>query len=244
MKKHLITLLLLAFFVLCFSCVTTNKLIRNKLQSLGGREDISVVLCGNPFFGDKWKADTVLSHSGYFSYELEKLLESRISLINSSLPADTFLDTKKRAQVDILSFRPDIVFIMLGFVEANLMSISETTFRAHVKELFDILQENKTFTIVLTASGQREDISRNEMRTDRLNRFNEIILWEAGNHNFPVLDVAEYMERLRTTALEEYNSLFMDEYQYNEKGQKYIVDYILKRLRRAVKKDSDTTHHD
>ena len=68
--------------------------------------------------------------------------------------------------------------------------------------------------------------------------FNEIIIWEAGLHRFPLIDVAQYMENLRITGPDEYASMFQDEYFFNDKGQEYIASYVMKRIKKALDPDN------
>ncbi|HUT63032.1 MAG TPA: SGNH/GDSL hydrolase family protein [Anaerolineae bacterium] len=236
--KQLCTALFLVFFCVSLSCTLTNKFISEKLQSLEGKEEITVVLFGTAFSDERWLAETGLTYGKYLKQELETLLESRISMINSSVPNITFSSARTRIQEDVLSFRPDIVFLKLGTVDAVLTPIDKETFRINVKELLDIFQNNKIFVIMSTATGFRDFDPVYDIRLDRLKEFNEIIIWEAGLHRFPVIDVAQYMENLRITGPDEYASMFQDEYFFNDKGQEYIASYVMNRIKKAFKKST------
>jgi len=70
---------------------------------------------------------------------------------------------------------------------------------------------------------------------ERLKKYNEIILWEAGHHEFAVIDVGEYFERLRVSNFDEYYTLFLNELMLNQKGKEYVFDYVFDYIDKAYK---------
>lgn len=237
MKQHFITYFALFIFTVLLSCMTKQRLIREKFRSLNEKEHVSVVLLGNSLSGRRWLSETNSVQGNYLKEHLGELLgSSKISIINSSTPDDTFNSTKRRVQEDVLSYRPDIVILMIGLLDSYLPGLSDDTFRMQVKDLFDILHKHNTFVIVLTAVGFRDVMPGYDSRLDRLSQFNEIIIWEAGSHNFPVIDAGGYLDRLRIWNPKEYRSMFLDEFLLNEKGQEYIMEYVIKHLNKAYKK--------
>ncbi len=236
MKIRFMTCLALSFFIVFSSCMTRKRLIREKFRSLEGKEDVTVVIMGNSLYGIRWLSETNSVQGNFLKKELNDIIDSRISIINTSLPDDTVSSAKRRVQADILSYRPDIVLLMLGFMDANRAGLSKVTYREQLKELYGILKKHDVFVIVLTTTGLRDTNTAYDSRVERLAEFNEITIWEAGHHNFPVIDVATYMDRMRISANDKYRSMFGNDFILNDKGQEYIMAYVIKLIRKACKK--------
>ena len=124
---------------------------------------------------------------------------------------------------------------MLGALDSVLPGLTNDTFRGQVNEFMNILQEHKVFVFVMTPVGFRDFFPGFDSRVDRLEELNKIILWEAGLHRYPVIDVGEYMGRLRMNNAEKYRSMFSNEYQLNEMGQRYVLEYVVKHIKKAMK---------
>ena len=105
------------------------------------------------------------------------------------------------------------------------------------KLIESLLKEYETFVIVLTSPGVRDMKIGYDSDMDRLNEFNTLIIWEAGHHDFPVIDVGGYMKRLLESDPEEYRSMFRNEMILNDKGHNYIMTYVMKHLRKAYKRN-------
>jgi len=233
MRRYITACLFLSFLVLFFSSCAQRRLIRERFRNLEGKEEIVVVIIGNSFYETRWKAETDSYLRNYLKQELGRIFTGRLSIINSSRPDDTVHSLRLRVQADVLSYRPDLVFLMIGLFDSNTTAMSTTTYREQIKELFGVLKKHDVFVIVLSAVGFRDATSIYDSRMERLEEFNEVTVWEAGHHGFPVIDVAGYVERLRLTDTEEYQSLFKDNMRLNEKGQKFVIDYVVRNLNKA-----------
>jgi len=236
MRRYLTAYLAFSFFILSLCSCAQRRLIRDRFRNLEGKEEIVVILIGNSFYETRWKAETDSYLRNYLKRELGRIFSGRLSIINSSRPDDTVHSLRLRVQADVLSYRPDLVFLMIGLFDSNTTAMSTTTYREQIKELFGILRKHDIFVIVLSAVGFKDATSIYDSRMERLGEFNEVTAWEAGHHGFPVIDVAEYVERLRLTDTEEYQSLFKDNMRLNEKGQKFVIDYVMKNLNKAYRK--------
>ena len=225
-KKIYRVLFVCALCAVMLSC-SSKKLIRQRLDNLAGKEKITVVLVGNSFTGLAWLSDTNSGFTRSIKPELENVFSAKVSLINSSIFDDTFIAVTRRVQEDILSYRPDIVFIMLGWYDANFSGISIEAFRGHVQQLLDTLEAEGIFAVLLTAHGSRDVKSEYDSSVQRLKQFNEIVIWEAGHHNFPAIGVFERMERMRISSREEYRSLFFDSNTINDTGRTFVMKYVL-----------------
>lgn len=232
MRRITITLILLLFF----SCIPANELLREKFKILKTQKEVTIVLYGDSISCGWGISKTGTSYGDFLKPLFEEYLGARISMINSSKPDESFRSAKKRVQVDILAYRPDVVFIMLGAVDVNSLGSSSSSYRANVKEFFDILKKNKLFVIVLTTTGYRDFFPGIDIRFKRLDKFNENTLWEAGQNGLPVIDVASYMNRLRNIKPNKYRSMFVDEIHLNIEGQKYVAEYIFTKIKKKVEK--------
>jgi len=232
MRRITITLILLLFF----SCIPANELVREKFRILKSQEEVTIILYGDSISCGWGISKTGTSYGDFLKPLFEEYLDARISMINSSKQGESFRTAKKRVQEDIIAYRPDVVFIMLGAVDVNMLGSSSTSYRANVEEFFNILKENKLFVIVLTTTGYKHFFPGLDIRFDRLDEFNENTLWAAGHHGFPVIDVAGYMSRLRNLKPDKYRSMFIDEIHLNREGQKYVAEYIFKKIKKKVEK--------
>jgi len=234
--RRIFTVCLTVYVVLFVAgCMTKKGLIRDHFRNLEGKEHLTVVILGNAFFEPRWQADTNSFLRDYLKREFRDLTDAEVSIINSSLPEDTFADVRRRVDMDIISYRPDLVIMMLGLFDSNRLGLSETTFREQLKELYGILAEHDIFVVVLTTIGFRDAVMLVDDRISRLREFNEMIMWEAGHQGFPVIDIGNRIDHLRETNPDEYQSLFKDQILLNEKGYEYIFSYVMKQFRDAYR---------
>jgi hypothetical protein len=230
-------MLLLPIFFLCMlflSCLNEDYLkFQNKIKSLAGKKEITIVIFGNAISS----AENSVTGSTYASLlkpKLEKLLNTRISMINSSRPEETVEKATRRIQEDIQSFRPDVVFIMFGMVDSNLPELYEQVYEDIARKFFQILQKEDVFAVVLSSTGYRDWVSKSDDMPYRLQEFNDITMFQAGIAHLPVIDLAAYMDTLRKTKPDEYRSMFQDKVLLNEKGQMYVADFLCDQIRRAL----------
>ncbi|HDY87928.1 MAG TPA: SGNH/GDSL hydrolase family protein, partial [bacterium] len=141
-------------------------------------------------------------------------------------------------QEDILSFRPDITFIMLGIVDTFTTGLMLSTHRKNIDNFYSILKKDGVFVIILTSTGIRNIRDRNDPRAIRLQEFNDIVRDYARYYRYPVIDVARYMEKLMLSKPDEYRSLFSDSVMLNDKGKKYIAEYIYQRFSNILDKEN------
>jgi len=233
MKRHIVTAVLAAVLIMAAGCAARHDIIRRKLRALEGKEEVSVVLVGHAFFASRWMEATNSDQSRFLKRELGGLLGGTISIINTSEPADTVNKVRLRVQSDILSFRPDIVILNLGLFDSMLPAMTEETYRQQLRDLFGILKKNGLFVVVVSSTGYRDILDEYDTRVLRLKAFNEILLWEAGHHEFPVITVGEDFDRLRINNLERYRAMFSDEYLLSDTGRDYVVSEIIRHFKKA-----------
>lgn len=240
MKKSFFKLLILSSFVLFFSCLTTNSLLKEHFQSLRSKEEIVVVVFGDSISGSSVLSGVGASYGSFLKPMFGELFKSRISLINSSRPDESYRFAHRRIQADILSFRPDITFVMLGIVDAFTPRMLQSTHKANLDKFFSILKKSRTFVIVLTTTGLKDFMIKDDPRAQMLDGYNEIVRDYARYYHYPLIDVARYMENLRLSKADEYRSLFSGSFMFNEKGNKYIADYMFQRITKILGNNFDS----
>jgi len=223
------------FFVVClcgvfFSCVTRNAILREHLSSLRSKDEVVIVILGDSISGGGGISGTGSSYGSFLKPMLGNLFTSRISLINTSREDESYRFAHRRIQEDILSYRPDIAFVMLGIVDAFTPGLLLSTHINNVNNFYSILKDDGVFVIVLTTTWLRDVDSRNDSRYRRLNEFNDVIRDYARYYHYPVIDVAQHMEKLMLSKPDEYRSLFSDAVLLNNEGKKFIADYIYQRF--------------
>ena len=94
--------------------------------------------------------------------------------------------------------------------------------------------EEDVLAVVLSTTGYRDWGPGNEDLRFRLSEFNEITMVRAKTAHLPVIDLADHMEQLRRMKSDEYVSLFQDDIHLNEKGQRYIADFLHDTIKKAL----------
>jgi len=234
MKQYFGKLLVIVSTVIFLSCLTTSKILRQHFQSLKSKEEIVVVIFGDSISGGADLSTLGASYGSLLKPMLAELFKSRVSLLNTSRPNESYNLAHRRIQEDILSFRPDIVFVMLGLIDALTPGLLQSTYKRNTNEFYSILKKSDTFVIVLTTTTLRDYKAKDDQRAKRIEEFNEIIRDCARYYHYPLIDVARHMENLRLSKPDEYRSLFSGSIMLNEKGDKYIAEYIFQRITQTL----------
>lgn len=234
MKRYFGKLLVIATVVIFFSCLTRNKILRQHFHSLKSKDEIVVVIFGDSISGGRDLSTFGTSYGSLLKPKLAELFKSRISLLNTSRPDESYRFAHRRIQEDILSFRPDIVFIMLGLIDALTPRLLQSTYKKNMEEFYSILKKSETFVIVLTTTTLRDYKRKDDPRAQRVEDFNEITRNCARYYHYPLIDVAKYMQDLQLSNQDEYWSLFSGSVMLSEKGNKYIADYIFQRITKIL----------
>ena len=234
MKRYFGKLLVIVSTVIFFSCLTTNKILRQHFQSLKSKEEIVVVIFGDSISLGGGLSTFGSSYGSLLKPMLAELFKSRISLLNTSRPDESYIFAYRRIQEDILSFRPDIVFVMLGLIDALTPDLFQSIHKKNVNEFYSILKKSETFVIILTTTTLRDYKAKDDPRAQRIEDFNEITRDCARYYRYPLIDVARYMQDLQLSKPDEYRSLFSGTVMLNEKGNKYIAEYILRRITKIL----------
>lgn len=234
MKFYMLRFSFLLLCMLVLSCLNDDYLkFQNTFKSLKGKKEVSIVIVGDSISSPEYSA-TGSTYGTFLKPKLEKLLNARVSMINSSRPDDTVDRVSHRIQEDIQSFRPDVVFIMLGMEDSNQPQLLEQTYEEIAGNFFKVLERDGLFAVVLSSTGYRDWFAGNDERRIRLREFNEITMFRANLSHLPVIDLADHMDQLRRSKPDDYRSMFQDDIHLNEKGQMYVADFIYDQIGRAL----------
>jgi len=226
-------LFLCAFF---FMSCQSEELLREQFLSLKGRDELTFIVFGDSISGARGFSETGTSYGSFMKPMLAELLDSRISMIHACKQDDTYKTAIRRIQEDILSYRPDVVFVMLGFADASTRGLIEPIFKKQISIFLEELQDRNVFVIILTTPGFRDILPKGDTGYERLKVFNEMITYSAALHDYPSIDVLSHLDKIWKSDKDEYRSMFSDSVHLNEKGQKYVADYIVKRISDAMGK--------
>ena len=165
---------------------------------------------------------------------LIELWGKRISMINSSELNESFRLASRRLEEDILAFRPDIVFIMLGRVDAFTDNLPLSTHKRNAESFLGKLKHENKFVVILTTPGLRGFAHASDDVIYAFDEFVSATKDAARLYHYPVIDVASHMNRLRLNDPDAYMDLFSDESHLSEAGKKYVADMIYDALARAT----------
>jgi len=232
--RRLIVLFMIVFLI---SCNESEELIREKFTALKGRTEVTIVVFGDSVSGGRSYSVTGTSYGSFMKPMVEELLGSRVSMINSCEEGRTFKTAIRRVQEDILSFRPDVVFLMLGLEDSLRRGLIQPVFKDQVDDLLKMLQEHSVFVIVMTPVGFRDIKSKDDPRYQRLREFDDIIAYSAAYHHYPFIDIRVHMEDILKSDPVKYKAMFSDQIHLSENGQKMIADFIMKRVTTAMNRN-------
>jgi len=223
--------------IFLFSCRESEELIREKFKALKGRDEVTFVIFGDSVSGGRSYSVTGTSYGSFMKPMVEELLDSRVSMINSCEMGRTFKTSIRRVQEDILSFKPDIVLLMLGLEDSLQRGLIQPVFKNQVDDLLKLLQERSLFVIVLTPVGYRDIKGKDDPRYQRLKEFDDIIAYSSAYHHFPLIDVRVHMENILKSDPGEYKTMFSDPIHLSEKGHKAVADFIMERVTTALNRN-------
>lgn len=226
-----ITLLAMA---LVLSCAGPVPLIRSHIATLAEKDELVIVMYGDELSGGDTSFDRANSWAGMLKPRFVELFGKRISFINSSRMYESFQTAQRRMEEDILSYRPDIVLVMLGRVDAFSMDMPLRTHESNVEEFLGELKKRNKFVVLITSPGLMSFPAADDETLDMFDRFIQTTSDGARMYRFPVIDVAGRMERLLRRDPVRYMSLFADNSTLNLEGKEYVGDIVFEYFQEAV----------
>ena len=217
-------------------CDGSGERIRQRFTELNIKEDITIVILGDSISGGRQYSITGTSYSSFLKPKLQNLVGKQISMINSSEEDETFSHAMRRIQEDVLSYRPDVVVVMLGLVDATNLQKLEYVFQRQVDQFLEAMVSRNLFVVVLTTTTYRDITDGNDPLYKRFVAFNDVISYSARLHSFPVIDIFKYMDTERKKNNKAYRDMFTDSVHLNEKGQQFVADCIYREIADALDK--------
>ncbi len=225
-------------FLLCVSffigCAIGIRELRQHLRDISGKDEIVVVVYGDNFSRRGNIGDPESSWGEGLKPRLAELFNTKISMINTSRRDNTFQYGYRNIQEDVLSFRPDIIIIMLGTLDAYSPGFLDTTIRKNLDRFFSELVNDYGKIIVITPPGLGFFRDVNDERKARLDDYNELLRESAQYHRCAVFNLAFDMERILASNPKEYRSLFNGPDELSPKGNEYVASYIYRKLKETM----------
>ena len=209
----------------------SNRILSQRLRAIHGKDPLTVVLYGPPLTGGRWIGDTASVINRRFADELKEILGGQVAVINNSDPEATFSTAINHFGELFGSYRPDIVILMLGSRDARMTGITLEAYRQSVEELFAMFEDRGIFVVALTGVGYQSFNVAYDRRIERLQEYNEVMIWKSGY--VTVYDIEAKMKMIRETAPEDFRAMFESEFVLGSEGKQYVFDYLLKRFRKA-----------
>ena len=227
---------LFIIMVVLLSC--TGKEMREHLKSFESKDEIVILIFGDEISYGGISEETT-SWGNYLKPMLSELFHKKISLINSSIPGENYSVAYRRIQEDILSYRPDIVFVMLGMQDMLTAGSLLSSFKTNVYRFYAELKESGTFVIIMPSPGFNDVVSRDDPRMKIVHEFNRILLDASQIYSYPFFDIANNMENVMLADNKKYKSFFRDFYLLSNAGNKYVADFIYKKISSKVPVNDD-----
>ena len=212
------------------ACSPMRTVLREELAALRQKDHVVVVMYGDEL---SWGGDEYDSGNSYGSMlkpRLQEFFGAKVSFINSSREFESFQFASRRIDEDILSFRPDIVFVMLGRVDAYTEGLPIETHRRNVDNFLGALKHEDRFVIVLTSPGLQNFAFMDPDDLDWYREYTQVVRNEARVYRYPVIDVEYRVRRVLLQDPKEYYTLFVDNSHLSEKGKIFIADYIFEQF--------------
>ncbi|MFC1485744.1 SGNH/GDSL hydrolase family protein [Candidatus Latescibacterota bacterium] len=214
----------------CISCSPMNTVLRNELTALRAKDHVIIVMYGDELSWSGNEYDSGNTYGSMLKPRLQEFFGAQVSFINSSREYESFQYASRRVEEDILSFRPDIVLVMLGRIDAFTQGLPLETHRRNVDNFLGALKHENRFVIVLTSPGLRNFAAMDPDDFEWYREYTQVIRTEARAYRYPVIDVEYRIRRVLLRDPVEYISFFSDNVHLSEKGKIFIADYIFQRF--------------
>lgn len=212
-------------------CAIGVKELRQHLHAISDKDEVVVVIYGDNLSKRGNIGDPASSWGESIKPRLAELFNAKISMINTSSRDNTFQYGYRNIQEDVLSFRPDIIFVMLGTLDAYSPGFLDTTVKKNLDRFFSELVNDYGKIIVITPPGLGFYRDVNDERKYRLDDYNELLRESAQYYQCVVFNLAYDMERLLAANPEEYRSLFSGPDELSPKGNDYVASFVYRKLK-------------
>ena len=231
--RGLAPLIFLAFTML--SCEESDiRISAEYLDGLKTKQEITVVFVGDSITGGDYSVSG-LSLGKRLKPCLAELLGTRISMIETGDPLETFDHARRRLDEDVFYFRPDVVFVMLGMNDFSHPNFDETLFEKIAADFFAAMKKRVFLAVAVTPAGYRDAFSGKDDFA-LMQSFNETLSLQAGLNHFPVIDLAGRMNELHERTPGLVDSLFADTVHLNDRGQDFAAGFICDSIRSIMAK--------
>lgn len=167
-----------------------------------------------------------LENKGYLDYIAEMLKHkyphSTLTIINKGIPGDTALGGLNRLENDILSQKPDAVFIQFALNDAFL-GFSPSEYRKNIQGIIDRIKGALKADIILITST----FLGYELGGDVANIFYGVLDKIAEKNEIPIAKVHEYWEK-HIDSKDHFRTFVQNDFIHpNEKGYRLMAEAIM-----------------
>ncbi len=236
-KRTIVYFSILLLFVFLPSCEDGDlEQASEILKQISGKSEITVVLVGDSITGSEYSTSGV-SWGSLLKPRLAEIVGTKISLLNSARVDETYDRAIRHIQEDILSYRPDVVFVMLGMYDLQFPNMTLPTFHDITFMFYETLRKQGIFVIALTPPGYRNVMPGDEEYA-RFHEYCDMISLQARLNHYPVINVAQILRNIQIDDQAAFESLFEDSIHLNAKGREKVAGIVadsVKLIRERVK---------
>ncbi len=232
MKKRFAVLFpFILFFTVFPSCEESDLQQASEIiKQISGKSEISVVLVGDSITGSEYAASGA-TWGSLLKPRLAEIIGTRISLINSARLDETYDRAIRHIQEDILAYRPDVVFVMLGMHDLQIPNMMLPTFGEITFKFYETLRKQGVFVIAVTPPGYRFSRLGDEQYA-RFHEYCDMISLQARLNHYPVINVAKTLREIQDNDPAAFDSLFEDAVHLNTKGKETVANIVADTIRR------------
>ncbi len=197
-------------------------ILKETLHKLKSGKDVKIVALGDSLtYG--WMVG-----KGYLDYLMEFLSTtypgSRIEIVNRGIPGDTADDGRYRVERQVVSSRPDLVFIQFGLNDA-FSGYTPDQFRKNILAIITAIGTGTSAEMLLVTSGALQDSD------DRIvGKYYDILKEISEEKNIPIALVHEYWQQKMSQGVK-FETLIKDDGVHpTEEGYRLMAETIFQAL--------------
>lgn len=219
--------------VLIAGCSPAGRLMREHLQSRPSTENLSVVIVGDQLSlasatdGTSWWGDLKPMLADYF--------DATVTIVDVSREGMTFSRATRYTDEDILSFRPDLVFVMLGAEDALRGGVSMADHKRYMDSFMKNLETNGVMAVFVSAPGVG-DLEPGDFRLQILDGYNDSLENTASYYFFPYFDLTYEVRGILYSDVDRFHNLFISALELSPEGKQFVADFVFRRMVRLLEK--------
>lgn len=183
------------------------------------------------FLGDSITEFGWIFPDGYVRQLLNKWNEQgyKIKIIPAGHRGDTSKDMLERMDKDVLSKKPDIMFLMCGINDIWLDSTSVDFYKKNLKEILDKAEKQNIRIILMTITPITEDLTT--PKNAEVDKFNGFLKKYSKERNIQLIDISSVFKEYLSKNSSPGGLFWEDQVHMANGGNTLIADTILKNFK-------------